>query len=114
MGNINVQRHADRAMQFAPFAALKGYYETVRLQERITEPRKELSEDEAEAISNTLNKLRVGTTVKIRYYDIDAYTNIEGVVTELNPPYRRLKVVKTAIPFDDIYIIELLSKNAIF
>ena len=28
------------------------------------------------AISNTLDKLRVGTTVKIRYYDIDAYTNI--------------------------------------
>ena len=24
-------------------------------------------------------------------YDIDAYTNIEGVVTELNPPYRGSK-----------------------
>ena len=32
----------------------------------------------------------------IRYYDIDVYTNIEGVVTEHNPPYRRLKGVKTA------------------
>lgn len=41
-------------------------------------------------------------------------TNIEGVVNELNPSYRRLKVVKTAIPFDDIYTIELLSKNVIF
>lgn len=80
MGNSNnVQRHADRAMQFAPFASLKGYYESIRLQERTTEPRKELSEDEAEAISSTLNKLKVGTTVKIRYYDIDSYTNIEGV-----------------------------------
>lgn len=66
------------------------------------------------AISNTLNKLRVGTTVKIRYYDIDAYTNIKGVVNELNPPYRRLKAVKTAIPFDDIYTIELLGKNVLF
>ena len=74
MGNMNIQCHADRAMQFAPFAALKGYYEAVRIQERITEPKKELSEDEAEAISNTLNKLQVGTTVKIRYYDVDAYT----------------------------------------
>lgn len=74
MGNMNIQCHADRAMQFAPFAALKGYYESIRLQERITEPKKELSEDEAEAISNTLNKLQVGTTVKTRYYDVDAYT----------------------------------------
>ena len=54
-------------MQFAQFAALKGYYEAVRIQERITEPKKELREDEAEVISNTLNKLCVGTTVKIRY-----------------------------------------------
>ena len=114
MDKVKTQRHADRAMQFAPFAALKGHYEAVRIQERITEPKKELSEDEAEAISNTLNKLRVGTTVRIRYYDVDAYTSIEGAVTELNPPYRRLKVVKTAIPFDDIYTIELLGKSVLF
>ena len=114
MDNVKTQRHADRAMQFAPFAALKGYYECVRMQERITEPKKELSEDEAEALSSTLNKLKVGTTVKIRYYDIDAYTNIEGVVTEVNTPYRRLKVVKTVIPFDDIYTIELLAKDILF
>ena len=114
MDNVKTQRVADRAMQFAPFAALKGYYECVRKQERITEPKKELSEDEAETISNTLNKLRVGITVKIRYYDVDAYTNIEGVVTEVNTPYRRLKVVKTVIPFDDIYSIELLAKDILF
>ena len=114
MDKAKTQRHADRAMQFAPFAALKGYYECVRMQERITEPKKELSEDEADVISNTLNKLRVGITVKIRYYDVDAYTNIEGVVTEINTPYRRLKVVKTVIPFDDIYTIELLGRNVFF
>ena len=114
MDNVKTQRHADRAMQFAPFAALKGYYECVRMQERITETKKELSEDEAETISNKLNKLRVGITVKIRYYDVDAYTNIEGVVTEINTPYRRLKVVKTVIPFDDIYSIELLAKGILF
>ena len=63
------------------------------------------------AISNTLNKLRVGTTVKIRYYDIDAYTNIKGVVNELNPPYRRLKVVKTTIPFDNTVSLQTILKT---
>ena len=107
------QKHADRAMQFAPFAALKGYYESVREQERITEPKRELSEDEAEDVSNTLNKLTIGTTVKIRYYDVDAYTTTVGVVSEINPPYRRLKVVKTTVPFDDIYSIEMLGKGVV-
>ena len=64
MDNVKTQRHADRAMQFAPFAALKGYYECVKMQERITEPKKELSEDEAEIISNTLNQIPIhGLTV---------------------------------------------------
>ena len=73
MANIQSRRIPDRAMQFAPFAALKGYYETVRMQERITQPKKELGDDAAELISSTLNNLRTGITVKVRYYDIDSY-----------------------------------------
>jgi len=113
MANISNRRIPDRAMQFAPFAALKGYYETVRMQERITEPRRDVSEEDAETISYTLNNLRIGVTVKVRYYDIDSYTTITGVVAEINFPYRRLKVIKTAIPFDDIYSIELIGKSII-
>ena len=113
MANISNRRIPDRAMQFAPFAALKGYYETVRMQERITEPRRDVSEEDAETISYTLNNLRIGVTVKVRYYDIDSYTTITGVVAEINFPYRRLKVIKKAIPFDDIYSIELIGKSII-
>ena len=96
---MNTQRYADRAMQIAPFSALKGFYKAVRIQERINEPRKKLGEDGAEAISNTLNKLRVGTTVKIRYYDVDAYTNIKGVVTEINPPIPQTQGRQECYPF---------------
>ena len=111
MANIQNHRIPDRAMQFAPFAALKGYYETIRKQERITQPKKELGDDAAELISSTLNNLRTGITVKVRYYDIDSYTTIVGVVTEVNYPYRRLKVIHTFIGFDDIYSIEILGKD---
>lgn len=58
MANIQNRRIPDRAMQFAPFAALKGYYETVRKQERITQSKKEIGDEAAELISNTLNNLR--------------------------------------------------------
>jgi len=51
---------------------LNGYYESIRKLELIIEPRKKLSEDVVEAISSNLNKLNVGITVKIRYYDVDA------------------------------------------
>ena len=105
MDNNTNRNIPDRAMQFAPFASLKGYYEAIRNQERITQPKKELSDDDSKLISNTLNILKMGVNVKIRYYDIDSYITIEGTVTEVNVPYHRLKVNKTAIPFADIYSI---------
>lgn len=111
MDNIQNRRIPDRAMQFAPFAALKGYYETVRMQERITEPKKEIGDEAAELISNTLNNIRIGITVKVRYYDIDSYTTIEGIVTEINYPYRRIKVINSQIAFNDIYFINILRKD---
>lgn len=111
MDNQKIYNVPNRALQFAPFSALKGYYDSVRKQERITQPRKELGDEECEIISNTLNYLRAGIAVKIRYYDIDAYTTINGVVTEINYPYRRLKVLKTTIPFDDIYSIETIGRG---
>ena len=42
------------------------------------------------------------------------YMNVKEVVTEVNTPYRRLKVIKTIIPFDDIYSIELLAQGILF
>ena len=42
------------------------------------------------------------------------YMYIKGVVTEVNTTYRLLKVVKTIIPFDDIYSVELLAKGILF
>ena len=112
MANIPNYRIPDRAMQFAPFAALKGYYEAVRKQERITQSKIELGEEDAEMISNTLNNLNAGTLVKIRYYDIDSYTTIEGMISEVNFTYHRLKVDKTSIPFADIYSITITGKSS--
>ena len=48
------RRHADRARQFMPFASLRGYYDFIREQERVKEPRRELSEDDAQELSVSL------------------------------------------------------------
>ena len=77
MANTSNRRIPDRAMQFAPFAALKGYYDHIKAEERITQPMKELSEDDSEIISNTLNTLRAGMTVRVRYYDVIIVAGLE-------------------------------------
>ena len=40
---------ADRAQQFMPFAALKGYYDLIRERERVAEPKRELTDEAREA-----------------------------------------------------------------
>lgn len=47
----------DRAAQFAPFAALSGYDETLAEAARATSPRKVLSEDEKERLSRLLSDI---------------------------------------------------------
>ena len=97
------RRHADRAAQFMPFAALTGYYDLVRERERVTEPRREPSEEEAARISTELAAVRRGQLVRVTHYDRDAYVTTEGIVTRVDPVARELTVVQRRISFDDIW-----------
>ena len=94
---------ASRAAQFMPFAALTGYYDLVREQERITEPRHELTEEEAEALSRAIMQVRRGDLVRLTYYDRGAYKTRAGVVRAIEPDRRRLRLGDDTVPFDDIW-----------
>lgn len=102
------RRHADRAAQFMPFAALTGYYDLVRERERVTEPRHELTEEEAEQLSRRISGLRRGELVRVTHYTDGAYVMQEGVITRVDLMARELTIVRTRIPFDDIWSVERL------
>ena len=99
--------HPDRARQFMPFAALKGYYELARQQERVEQPRHRLAEEEARELDAQLGKLRKGCVARVTYYDTDAYVTACGAVARIDETFRTLRIVKTDIAFDDIQRIEL-------
>lgn len=67
---------ADRAAQFAPFAALTGYEGAVAETARLTDQRPEVAEDEAEKIDRGLREIRERLAEKpvagIVYYVPDA------------------------------------------
>ena len=52
-------RRVDRAKQFLPFNSLRGFYDLVRIKEKIITPRRELTTDELEKkyLLNTVNEL---------------------------------------------------------
>lgn len=97
---------ADRARQFMPFSALRGFEEMIRESEREVTPRRELSEYEAEILSRKLLRVQRGDVVRVTYYCVDSYVRMTGMVSQIDLPMRTLRVIKTNISFDDILDIE--------
>ena len=97
---------SDRAGQFMPFAALKGFYELIREKEKVIVPKHEIAEDKAEELSAKMNLIEKGKMIKVVYYSDGEYVSAMGIVTKIDVVFRKLTVVKTKIDFDDIWDIE--------
>ena len=95
----------DRAKQFMPFAALKGYSDELRKKEKIVVPKAELSEEYAESLSRKLRQVRKNDIVTVVYFCRDEYLKQTGMVSRIDETARILKIVNTKIAFDDIYDI---------
>lgn len=96
----------ERARQFLPFNALTGYYRMILDRQRVSESKKELSEDETEALSEKIKSLRRHDLVSVTYYDKDAYITKTGMITDIDLTFQTLTVVKTKIAFQDIFDVE--------
>lgn len=97
---------SDRAQQFMPFAALKGYYDLIRERERVAEPRRELTEEEALELSRKLSGVERRAMATVVHYDGEAYVTTRGLVSDIDEAARTLTIVRTRIAFDDIWNIE--------
>lgn len=96
---------SDRAKQFMPFAALKGFYDLIRERERIVVPKHELTDDKAAELSEIIKSVEKGKMIKVIYYSDGEYVSAEGIVSRIDLELRKLTVVKTEIDLDDIWDI---------
>ncbi len=99
----------DRAKQFMPFAALKGYEEALRKKEKITVPKAELSEERGEELDRALRQIRKNDIVTVIYFCEGEYLKVTGMVSRIDGTARLLKVVDTKIPFEDLYEVSVQS-----
>ena len=100
---------SDRARQFMPFDALKGYKEAIKEKQKVIVEKKELSEDDAIMLSRKLNEIKKGDMIKVIYYLDSQYICIEGMLSKINIDERYLMIVKTKIPFIDIKSLDILE-----
>lgn len=101
---------AERARQFLPFAALKGFDEMLREIERETEPKHELTEEDARRLNNSMANIQRGTYVHILHYKNGVYKTTEGIAAFVDTVFRKIFIGEEEIAFDDIW--DITSKES--
>lgn len=94
-----------RAKQFMPFAALKGFETLLSAVARPKEDRAELSEDQIDELNKVLQIIQCGEWVRIVYYNKQRYTELIGAVDMISAQMQIISVQGIDIPFR--YIKEL-------
>ncbi|MCF0104145.1 MAG: hypothetical protein HUJ51_02000 [Eggerthellaceae bacterium] len=102
--------HPDRAVQFAPFAALSGFYDRVKDAEFVPGPRHELQDYEIEEISCVLSTLNRGDLIELSFFERHGYRCLQAVVQEVIIPYKMLRMRNSYIDFEDIGSIRLIKR----
>ena len=101
---------ADRAAQFAPFAALVGDEDAVREEERRTEEFVFLEEDEKAVLDAALrdirSRLRERPEVTVTYFEKDMFKS-GGTYLRKTGVVQKLCDVEKAILFEDGTLVEL-------
>ncbi len=107
----------DRAAQFAPFSALTGYEESIKEVSRLTDKKKELSDDEKMIINDHLIQIQENIVKKniyeITYFIKDEkktggkYLTINGIVKRIDDINKKIIMNDNKkIAFDDILSIK--------
>ena len=123
---INMEHHTslnrkrmsllDRAAQFAPFAALTGYDESIKETARLTDRRIELSDEEKEVISAKLGYIvtnKVKESIEVIYFvpdkskDGGSYNAYNGAIKRVDEIERKIYFLdKKVIKLDDVVILD--------
>ncbi len=103
----------NRAKQFMPFAALKGFEEALEKKEKIVVPKAELCDDYKEQLDFRLSQMQCGDMVTVVYFSNDNYVRITGILSKIKLEERWIQIVRTKIFLDDIYELEMPIRNGI-
>ena len=97
---------ADRAKQFMPFAALKGFEEAIERAGKPVVERVILGEDAQAELDASLRALRPGERVCITFYQDREYISLSGPVTGVDTNKRLIFLAGQGVPIDDIIAVE--------
>lgn len=106
---------SQRAKQFAPFDALKGFKEAIRdvndqmeLVDRIT-----LSEEQLDKLDEVVHSLIKGERITITYYHKGRYLKLSGVFTKIDEVEKKMMMASESFKLADIIEIQRIEGSSI-
>lgn len=96
------KKKVDRAKQFLPFDALKGFREALREKEKVIVSKISLSKEEADILSKKIIQIKKNEIIKVVYYNKNSYIKLEGMVSNVDFISKTVTIVNTEISFLDL------------
>lgn len=97
---------SERAKQFMPFSALKGYDSSIKTFDGVKDEKRVLSDEDESELNEIIRGLKKGEVVKSVFWNGSRYETIVGAVSGVDFAQKRLSIVKTHISFSDIASLE--------
>jgi len=103
----------ERAKQFMAFDAMKGLKEALedREERHLRVNRHEITKEQQEKNSQILLSLKKYDTVSVFCYLNFHDVTVKGRLTEINLPFKFIKVDDTVIKIEDIYFVDKYNKE---
>jgi len=100
--------YADRASQFTPYAALKGFEELIAETSRLGCEQRCLGEDAAAELDACLHALSKGRPVEAVFYDMGDYRVCSGILERIDTAEQCLWIGKQRLPLSKLLRIREL------
>lgn len=99
---------AQRAKQFSPFAALKGFEDAIFFKEKNFREKPEFSEEMFDELNSAFFKAEKNKKITVTYYSDGEFIDYTGIVTKKDILNRTITIDKNVFLLDDILDIILL------
>ncbi|MCF0108609.1 MAG: YolD-like family protein [Erysipelotrichaceae bacterium] len=97
----------NRANQFLPYDALKGFKEYLAEIDKEVVEKKELSEEQISELSFLFGELERGDEVTIVHYRQGQYVETMGIIKKIDPVYHKIYLDDHTIRMSDVLSITI-------
>lgn len=102
---------SERAKQFMPFAALRGFGGYISNRAKVKSEKRILTEEENDRLNQIFSTLKKGEVIFVTYFRDGYNYSVTGAVSMCDTALKRIRVIKDEIAFDEIISVKKCEED---